>query len=108
MKLRLLSCLLVISTMFSVQAVTVCNETFGKIKISRFGYQVATGDVWVQKKTIELDPCEEFSPEDTWSQSFSLMTVTVRGVDYPFRDLTAKTVLTFVEFEHGKIKVEQE
>lgn len=103
MKVALLSFLVGISTIFSVQAVQVFNETCGKISLQNFDTR-QTEDEFCQLSDIVI---ESFSSVDTKDHGMNVkaMTVTISGKSFRFDYLTDDMTLKFDETEEGKIQL---
>lgn len=107
MKRTLLSCLLVASTMFSLQAVTVINQIKSDeifVTLSTFGYCSSNSHeiIYINRLPEILPSGCEWTTE-RWPKPVEVMMVTIDEKRYNFAGLTNGTVITFRLDDNGKV-----
>lgn len=100
MKSNVLSCLFAASTVFSLQAVGLINETSQVIMVSDLGYFSRNHGTIYFPGELELNAHDE---QDTGDLRVNVITARVNNDILVFQQLTQDDVITFMECRDGKI-----
>lgn len=110
MNFKLLSCLLVTCSIFSLQAVIVFNKISSDkitVMLNKFGCQIPAGVTYFERPPIVLPYDCELSTE-YWNKQPDIMVIICDGQSHDFINLTNKTIIVFSLDEAGKIKIDRQ